>query len=243
MYVPLALAQVFSVGVVLAYPLGSRLGLRPHDAQGRAILLDPSWVSLLTALATGVWLLVGPFGGRITRLGRVSCLSTTAGLRLFPRDSLGCSDTENALSVAVLKCDGSRRSAELKRTTRQRELLREVLASAGRPLNPPEIAELAQASIPSLGIATVYRAVKEFVEEGWLVPVAVGGSTRYELAEIGHHHHFHCEDCDRTFDIQGCLGNLAPLVPQGFVITGHELTVSGTCSTCASRASAPKARR
>jgi zinc transport system permease protein len=54
-YVPLALAQVSSVGVVLAYLLGSWLGVHPHDMYGCGILLDPSWLSLLVALGTAFW--------------------------------------------------------------------------------------------------------------------------------------------------------------------------------------------
>jgi Fur family ferric uptake transcriptional regulator len=65
------------------------------------------------------------------------------------------------------------------------------------------------------------------------VTVVVAGGTRYELAEIGHHHHFHCQDCDKTYDIEGCAGDLSRLVPLGFVVAGHELTLSGTCRACA----------
>jgi Fur family ferric uptake transcriptional regulator len=121
----------------------------------------------------------------------------------------------------------------LQRKTRQREVIREVFTSTGRPLSPQEATTLAQKAIPSLGIATVYRALNDLVAEGWLVAIDVAGSTRYELAEIGHHHHFHCQDCDKIFDIKACAGNLSRLVPRGFVVSGHELTLSGTCGTCA----------
>jgi zinc transport system permease protein len=54
-YVPLALAQVSSAGVVLAYLLGSWLGVHSHDMYGCGILLDPAWLSLLVALGTAFW--------------------------------------------------------------------------------------------------------------------------------------------------------------------------------------------
>jgi len=54
-YVPLALAQVSSAGVVLAYILGSWLGVHSHDMYGCGILLDPSWLSLMVAMATAFW--------------------------------------------------------------------------------------------------------------------------------------------------------------------------------------------
>jgi len=123
----------------------------------------------------------------------------------------------------------------VKRKTRQRDTIREIFTSARRPLRPQEVAAAAQRSLPSLGIATVYRAIKLLLDEGWLIPVNIAGGTRYELAEIGHHHHFHCRDCDKTFNIVGCAGNVQELAPNGFVIASHELTLSGTCRWCAER--------
>jgi Fur family transcriptional regulator, ferric uptake regulator len=134
-----------------------------------------------------------------------------------------------------VQSEGQDRAAA-KRNTRQRDAIREVFAAAGRPLSPQEVVEAAKQSLPSLGIATVYRALKEFTSEGWLSAIGIAGGTRYELAEIGHHHHFHCLDCDRTFDIAGCTGNLRKLAPRGFVVAGHELTLSGTCRWCGERA-------
>ncbi len=122
-----------------------------------------------------------------------------------------------------------------KRQTRQRDAIREVFTTAGRPMGPHEVAAAAQRALPSLGIATVYRALKRLVEEGWLVPVTIAGGTRYEVAGVGHHHHFHCLDCDRIFDVVGCPGDVRRLAPRGFLLAGHELTLKGTCRWCAER--------
>lgn len=55
-YVPMALAQVSSLGVVLAYLVGAWLGVHPHDEGfGLGVLVDPSVVSLAVALATAFW--------------------------------------------------------------------------------------------------------------------------------------------------------------------------------------------
>ena len=54
-YVPLALSQVSSVGVVFAFFVASWLGVDPHELHGFAILLDPSWMSLLFALLAAFW--------------------------------------------------------------------------------------------------------------------------------------------------------------------------------------------
>lgn len=119
-----------------------------------------------------------------------------------------------------------------KRNTRQREVIREVFLHEKRPLSPAEVHALVQSEMPSVGIATIYRALKELVEGEWLVTLNVGGSTRYERSEMGHHHHFHCEECDKTFDIEGCVGDLSKMIPEAFKIMSHELTIIGMCRTC-----------
>jgi Fur family transcriptional regulator, ferric uptake regulator len=119
------------------------------------------------------------------------------------------------------------------RNTRQKQAVQDVFASARRPLSPQEVVDMAKVAVPSLGIATAYRAIKDLVEAGWLVPVATPAGSRFELADIAHHHHFFCRACSRTFDIEGCLGDVEQMAPRGFVPDGHDLTIMGKCSLCA----------
>ncbi len=119
------------------------------------------------------------------------------------------------------------------RQTRQRAVIREVFENANRPLGAPEVLASAQRHITRLGIATVYRTIKALVDEGWLVPVDLPGEPpRYELAGKGHHHHFHCRDCGKMFELNGCVDNLKRLLPPGFNISGHEVLLYGQCATC-----------
>jgi Fur family ferric uptake transcriptional regulator len=121
----------------------------------------------------------------------------------------------------------------MERNTRQRNAIRQVFAENDRPLGPQEVLDAAQVHLPGLGIATVYRTLKAMTEEGWLAPVELPGEPqRYEVAGKGHHHHFRCRDCDRVFEIDGCLTNLKKLVPRGFRIDRHEVVLYGTCKTC-----------
>ncbi|MCP5022321.1 MAG: hypothetical protein GY930_11160 [bacterium] len=55
---------------------------------------------------------------------------------------------------------------------------------------------------------------------------------RYEAAALERHHHFHCEVCDRVFDIPGCLPKVHSPAPLGFVARTHELTLKGSCPGC-----------
>jgi Fur family ferric uptake transcriptional regulator len=48
-----------------------------------------------------------------------------------------------------------------------------------------------------------------------------------------HHHHFRCRRCDRVYEIDGCPPDLRALVPRGFRLEGHDLTLFGRCPDCA----------
>src|SRR5690349_18211001 len=65
--------------------------------------------------------------------------------------------------------------------TRQRRVLLEVFEGAERPLTPSEICDTARKEIPSVGIATVYRAIRQFVAEGRVRVVELpGAAPHYE---------------------------------------------------------------
>lgn len=125
-------------------------------------------------------------------------------------------------------------STAAERNTKQRAVIREVLEEADRPLSPPEIYEAAKSRHKGLGMATVYRAVKSLVDEGWLTTVELPGeSARYELAGKAHHHHFTCRKCRRVFEIHGCPGELSHLLPAGFKLETHDVVLGGLCAACA----------
>ncbi|MGA0333446.1 MAG: Fur family transcriptional regulator [Kiritimatiellia bacterium] len=119
------------------------------------------------------------------------------------------------------------------RNTRQRSAIKKAFENVGRPLSPQEVNEIAREYVPSLGIATVYRALNEMVEEGSLHPVDLPGqSRRYEMSGLHHHHHFHCQKCDKVFDLEGCLLKKEFDLPPGFTVKQHDITLSGVCPDC-----------
>ncbi len=122
------------------------------------------------------------------------------------------------------------------RNTRQRDVIREALIDADRPLSPQELLGLARRRHPGLGVATVYRTLHLLAMEGAIVPVELPGeAARYEVAGKGHHHHFRCRKCRRIFEISGCAlaGDAAGVVPPGFRIEDHEVVLYGVCAACA----------
>lgn len=123
-----------------------------------------------------------------------------------------------------------------RRDTSQQRAIRATIESVRRPLSVHEIHELAAEESSSLGLRTVYRVVNRLLEDGAIAPVVVPGQPdRYEPAAVAakHHHHFHCEQCDRVFDVDACPGGLSRMLPPGFKLAGHELSLWGRCIDCA----------
>ena len=121
----------------------------------------------------------------------------------------------------------------MQRKTRQREAIIRVFEESDRPLTVEEVQKRAATFTPTIGIATVYRAVKEMLSKGSIHQVTFNGDfVFYERADLPHHHHFFCRQCSRLFDLQGCASDVASLAPGSFHVTSHDITLYGFCPDC-----------
>lgn len=83
--------------------------------------------------------------------------------------------------------------------------------------------------------SSVFRAVSRLEEAGQVVRVPLDDRRgHYEVAG-DHHEHLHCEVCGGIEPIDCSV--VASLVDQvrassGFVVTGHQVVLSGTCARC-----------
>lgn len=119
--------------------------------------------------------------------------------------------------------------------TTQRAAIESAIDAAWGPVSPTEILETAREEVSTLSLATVYRTLKRMIQDGELTEVGLSGQPpRYERTRIArvHHHHFWCQDCDTVFDLKGCVDGLRSLLPRGFSMTGHEITLRGQCRDC-----------
>ena len=128
----------------------------------------------------------------------------------------------------------------MERATTQRQAIWEVLERSPGPLLPEDVLAEARRTCPSLGQATVYRALKRLEGEGRLERVAdPEGRARFESVRK-HHHHFQCRACDRVYDVPGCAvrppSSLRDRLPEGFRLEGHEVWLHGVCAACGNRA-------
>jgi Fur family ferric uptake transcriptional regulator len=129
----------------------------------------------------------------------------------------------------------------MERNTRQRQAVLDALAGAGRALTPAEILGLAQGSVASLNLSTIYRHLNALQADARIAKVLLPGQApRFEAAcadaahaaEHHHHHHFHCTVCDRVYALHACPGPLQELAPDGFIVESHEITLRGRCAAC-----------
>jgi Fur family ferric uptake transcriptional regulator len=122
------------------------------------------------------------------------------------------------------------------RHTKQRAAIQSVMEQSQRPLLPQEILIASQAAVPNLNLATVYRNLNALVDEGLISPVHLPNqATRFERSGH-HHHHFVCDACDKVFDVHECSDVFNRMVPPGFQVARHEVTLYGQCPSCASHA-------
>ena len=87
-----------------------------------------------------------------------------------------------------------------------------------------------------IGRATVYRALREFVEAGLLREFQLDGRAVYEH-DYGYpqHDHLYCEDCQQLIEFQSDdLIELRQAVGRNhrFRVRGHRLIITGICESC-----------
>ena len=119
----------------------------------------------------------------------------------------------------------------------QKDYILKVLYFSKKHLTAEEISnEIKENYNVSIGIATVYRAVK-FLHDMKLVNMLdVGDSSiRYELNLSEHHDHLICESCGKIVEFRDDLiENQQELVAKknNFILKEHIMTIYGLCENC-----------
>ena len=133
-----------------------------------------------------------------------------------------------------------RLSAAGERVTRQRLIVADALARAGRQLTAAELYEQLRRAEPSLGRATVFRALERLVEAGVARRLELEGHVyAYVACEPTHHHHLSCSSCGRVEEIPESW--VSPIAARAsrqldFEIDDARVDFYGRCAEC--RASA-----
>ena len=123
-------------------------------------------------------------------------------------------------------------SSIIMKTTKQREIISEVLSHADQALSADQLLAKCRSKLPNMGIATVHRALKRLRDDNQVEEIKLTNDVlRFCTKAKHHHHHFKCNSCNKVYDID-CKGVNVKL-PKGFIKAEYELNVFGICGNCA----------
>jgi Fur family ferric uptake transcriptional regulator len=123
-----------------------------------------------------------------------------------------------------------------KPVTTQRRLLLSVMQEAGRHLDAKELYRRASERDPNISLATVYRNLRVFEEQGLIDERRLGQARcYYEMKRLGEHQHLVCEACGQVIEFKSSL--IRKLVAEvqrknNFSVAKVELYLEGYCHKC-----------
>jgi Fur family ferric uptake transcriptional regulator len=120
--------------------------------------------------------------------------------------------------------------------TWQRRLILSVVREAGKHIDAKELYRRASEKDARISLATVYRNLRLFKEQG-LIDERHLGQARcyYEMRQLGEHQHLVCEACGEVVEFKSSL--VSKLVAEvqrknNFSVTRVELCLEGYCHKC-----------
>jgi Fur family transcriptional regulator, ferric uptake regulator len=122
------------------------------------------------------------------------------------------------------------------RKTPASRLVVDLLQTYARPLSLQELHVRVRERLPRTAYSTVYRVISRLEAETKVnrVDWRERGS-RYEWAELPHHHHIVCGICGRSVDIDDAdLGFSEEKIRSatGFLVNHHSIELEGICPDC-----------
>ena len=128
------------------------------------------------------------------------------------------------------------RQAGLKTTLPRLRVLSILESSKVRHLSAEDIYRELLREDESIGLATVYRVLTQFVDADLVIRHNFEGDRAvFELNDEDHHDHMVCMDCGRVIEfIVPMIEKLQQKVADdhGFAIQDHALTLYGLCKRC-----------
>ena len=146
------------------------------------------------------------------------------------------------MATQLIKKPGNKGNKKLTgRNTEQRQLILNVIRSAGRHLDAGEIYQIARRKSTSISLSTVYRNLQRYKRLGLIEEHQFDGMRRYyETSPQSKHHHMVCLGCGRIFEFKcPSAERLKSRISreEGFKVTDAEVRLVGYCPDCQRRLS------
>jgi Fur family ferric uptake transcriptional regulator len=126
----------------------------------------------------------------------------------------------------------------LRRNTRQRQAILEVLRGMTSHPTAAELYNAVRKRLPRISLGTVYRNLEVLARLGLLRKLEFGGTeTRFD-GDLQEHYHVRCVECGRVADLHDLPFDPSDLRVEGlggYRILGHHLEYVGVCPACGTR--------
>lgn len=124
-----------------------------------------------------------------------------------------------------------------RRNTHQKNLILSTLIGKNHHMTAEDVLAKVQKKDPNIGLATVYRNLNLFVEEGRIQRIK-GDDWSYFDGNPAPHDHFHCTICGKIEDMPGEYDVQIDKVAESKThvkILSHSTTYEGICTKCLKR--------
>lgn len=118
------------------------------------------------------------------------------------------------------------------RHSKQREAVLALLRSTKTHPTAEWLYSRLKDEFPGLGLATVYRNLRLFEQQGLLQRIDVGDGFDHFDADTRNHYHFFCTECRNVIDIDMPCIEFENELPGGLVAKRHQLVFFGECNMC-----------
>lgn len=124
----------------------------------------------------------------------------------------------------------------VRRSTRQRTIVRELVAELDSLSSAQDIHQLLRARGETVGLSTVYRTLQTLSEDHEIDSVRnESGEVLYRQCGSQHHHHLVCRACGRAVELSGpAVERWAEQAAEehGFTDVSHTVEIFGRCPDC-----------
>lgn len=121
------------------------------------------------------------------------------------------------------------------RNTVQLGIVEQALHGLANHPTAEEVYDRVHESYPTIGKATVYRALSKLVSAGRALKIPVAGGADHYDHQVFEHYHVRCVSCGSVDDValRGTPGICEQVQhASGYDLHGHELLFTGTCPRC-----------